>query len=138
MMITASAVAVIAASAAAAAAPAFAAQHVEHALYLIFCGIAVFRYFAHEIQGFSRQRMVEVYGYGVFFYFGYGTVETRSVGIHQRYDAAGVDVFLVEVSVYLEHVFAHLYHTFLLILAVCFFYGQREVELFSFLQRLDV
>ena len=70
-MVVAVAVAVVSATPAAtiatASATSFAAQHVEHALYFVFCRIAVFSDFADEVQRFSGQGMIQVYGYGIFF-----------------------------------------------------------------------
>ena len=133
-MVVAVAVAVVSATPAAtiatASATSFAAQHVEHALYFVFCRIADF---ADEVQRFSGQGMIQVYGYGIFFHICDCSVETCSVCIHQGHHASRINMLFVKVSVYFEYIFVQFQYAFLFILTVSFFYGQCEVEFLSFL-----
>ena len=136
-MVVAVAVAVVSATPAAtiatASATSFAAQYVEHALYFVFCRIAVFSDFADEVQRFSGQGMIQVYGYGIFFHICDCSVKTCSVCIHQRHHASRINMLFVKVSVYFEYIFVQFQYAFLFILTVSFFYGQCEVEFLSFL-----
>ena len=136
-MVVAVAVAVVsappAATIATASATSFAAQHVEHALYFVFCRIAVFSDFADEVQRFSGQGMIQVYGYGIFFHICDCSVKTCSVCIHQGHHASRINMLFVKVSVYFEYIFVQFQYAFLFLLTVSFFYGQCEVEFLSFL-----
>ena len=120
------------------ASAAFAAHHVDKALDFGISCRPGFYHVAAEMQGPSRQEVVQVDHYGLFLHLDDDAVKAIAVLIGQGDDVSGVDIVLVKASVNTEDLLVEFQDVALFVRAVGFVHAQREVKSVSLFKGHDM